>query len=290
MYNADLLSAAGLSPEDLASLTWSLDAQADTFLPIAQRLTVDRNAVRGDEEGFDGTALAQYGYNSAWDQDAIIFNYVGSNGGSWRSEDAFEFAQPPAVEAIGYAVDLVTKHHVSPSAADTNEDASFSKDQFIQGNMALFETGLYNLKDITDGATFAWGVAPVPSGPAGALTVTNGIIAAGNANTKHKDATLKVLEWLGSPEGSAAIGRTGSAVPAVIEARQEYTDFWAAQGIDVSPFFSGETFTLPVLKSTHGQEAEAEFTPIFKSIFLGDTEVEAGLIDAQDKANAALAD
>jgi hypothetical protein len=65
---------------------------------------------------------------------------------------------------------------------------------------------------------------------------------------------------------------------------------WTSQGIDVDPFFSGETFTLPVLNSTHAQEAEAEYTPIFKSIFLGDTELAEGLADAQAKANAALSE
>jgi multiple sugar transport system substrate-binding protein len=290
LYNAGLLTDAGLSPDSLEGLTWSPTGAGDTFLPVAQALTLDSAGLRADEPGFDGNDLAQYGYNAAFDQDAIIFNYVGSNGGTWRTEDGFEFASTAAAEAIGYAADLVTTHHVAPSAADTNENGDFSKEQFLQGNLALFETGLYNLKEVVDGAQFEWGVAPVPAGPAGARTVTNGIIAAGNAATANRDATLEVLRWLGSPEGSAAIGETGSAVPAVVAARDSYTAFWNEQGIDISPFFAGETFTLPVLKSTHAQEAEAEYTPIFKSIFLGDTDLDSGLTEAQDKANAALVD
>jgi multiple sugar transport system substrate-binding protein len=290
IYNADLLADAGLAPEDLEGLAWSPNGTGDTFLPVLQRLTKDSAGVRADEAGFDGSDLAQYGYNAGWDLDAIVFNYVGSNGGTWRTEDEFQFAEPAAAAGIRYAVELVTVHNVAPSAADTNEDGEFSRGQFLQGNLALFETGLYNLKTITDEATFEWGVAPIPAGPEGARSVTNGIIAAGNAASKQKAATIKVLEWLGSAEGSAAIGATGSALPAVVGARDGYTEFWAAQGVDAAPFFAGETFTLPTLKSTHGQEAEAEFTPIFKSIFLGDTEIDAGLADAQAKANQALAD
>ncbi|MDR1294872.1 MAG: sugar ABC transporter substrate-binding protein [Bifidobacteriaceae bacterium] len=290
LYNADLLADAGLNDSDLEGLAWSPTESADTFVDVAKALTVDTAGRRGDDPEFDGSALAQYGYNAAFDQDAIIFNYVGSNGGTWRTEDGFEFASDASAEAIHYAVDLVTRHHVAPSAADTNENGNFSKEQFLQGNLALFETGLYNLKEVVDGAQFTWGVAPVPAGPAGARTVTNGIIAAGNAATNNKEATLEVLRWLGSQDGSTAIGASGSAVPAVLDARGAYTAFWDAQGVDISPFFAGETFTLPVLTSTHAQEAEAEYTPIFKSMFLGDTEVDAGLRDAQEKANAALAD
>ncbi|MDR1152404.1 MAG: sugar ABC transporter substrate-binding protein [Bifidobacteriaceae bacterium] len=289
LFNAELLGDADLSKDDLDGLVWSPTGSGDTFLDVAKALTLDTAGRRANESDFDGSALAQYGYNAAWDQDAIIFNYVGSNGGTWRTEDGFEFASGESAEAIRYAVELVTAHHVAPSAADTNENGDFSKEQFLQGNLALFETGLYNLKEVVDGAQFEWGVAPVPAGPAGARTVTNGIIAAGNAATKNKEATLEVLRWLGSQEGSTAIGQSGSAVPAVVAARDAYTAFWDGQGVDISPFFAGETFTLPVLRSTHAQEAEAEYTPIFKSIFLGDTEIEAGLRDAQDKANAALA-
>ena len=49
--------------------------------------------------------------------------------------------------------------------------------------MALFQSGTYNLAAIADQAPFRWGVAMLPAGPKGRVSVTNGIAAAGNSAT-----------------------------------------------------------------------------------------------------------
>ncbi len=41
-------------------------------------------------------------------------------------------------------MDLINKEHVAPSAADTNDNGDFSRDQFLQGKIALFQSGAYN--------------------------------------------------------------------------------------------------------------------------------------------------
>lgn len=288
LYNKDLLAAAGLSEDDLVGLTWDPAGTDDTLLPVLQKLTLDGAGRTANDPAFDPATVAQFGYNAGYDLDAIVLNYIGSNGGGWRSEQEFTFAETAAADAIRYVIDLVTTAHVAPSAADTNENGSFSKEQFLAGRLALFQTGLYNLAEVSDTATFDWGVAPVPAGPAGARTVTNGIVAAGNAHSEHPEETARVLRWLGSAEGSEAIGASGSAVPAVIAAQEAYHTVWAEKGIDVAPFFDVGTFTLPNLDSTRTTEAQAELEPILKEVFLGRIDVGDGVRRAQDAANAAL--
>lgn len=288
IVNTELLDAAGLTTDDLQDLIWDPTGTADTLIPTLQQLTLDAEGRTADDPDFDADSITQYGYNAAYDSDAILFNYVGSNGGQWRSTDGFTFAEEASAEAIEYVVDLINTYHVAPSAADTNENNEFSRDAFLQGNLALFQTGLYNLAAIAEGATFDWAVVPVPEGPAGRQTVTNGIIAAGNTASEHPEETLEVLRWLGSAEGSEAIGATGSAVPAVLDARSSFDEAWSAQGIDVAPFFEVDTFTLPVLESTNVSEANAEIEPVLKELFLGRGEIAEGLQAAQDAANAAL--
>lgn len=288
IVNTELLDAAGLTTDDLQDLVWDPSGANDTLIPTLQQLTLDADGRTADDPDFDADAITQFGYNAAYDSDAIVFNYVGSNGGEWRTADSFTFADEASAEAISYVVGLINTEHVAPSAADTNENGDFSKDQFLQGNLALFQTGLFNVAAVAEGADFEWSVVPVPEGPAGRQTVTNGIIAAGNADSEHPEETLEVLRWLASAEGSEAIGATGSAVPAVLAAQDAYDAVWSDQGIDVSPFFDVDTFTLPVLESTNVSEASAEIDPVLKEVFLGRIPVDEGLQQAQDAANAAL--
>ena len=83
--------------------------------------------------------------------------------------------------------------------------------------MALFQSGTYNLAPVAHDARFHWGVAMLPAGPKGRVSVTNGIAAAGNSASKHPDAVRQVLAWMGSTEGNAYLGRAGAAIPAVLQ-------------------------------------------------------------------------
>ena len=146
---------------------------------------------------------------------------------------------PAAVEAFTYLVELINADHVAPPASETNDNGDFSRNQFLAGKMALFQSGTYNLAAIAGQANFHWGVAMMPAGPKGRVSVTNGIAAAGNSASPHPDAVRQVLAWMGSTEGNQYLGRQGSAIPAVTAAQQVYFDYWLSKGVDVKPFFDG---------------------------------------------------
>ncbi|MCU1635871.1 MAG: sugar transporter substrate-binding protein, partial [Cryobacterium sp.] len=132
-YNKELLNNAGIDPSTLDDLAWSLDPSTDTFLPVLKTLTKDAAGVSADQPGFDPGSVTQYGYNAANDLQAIYINYIGSNGGSYQDGDVFSFADPKTIEAFQYLVDLINRHHVAPSTADTNQNGDFSRAQFLQG-------------------------------------------------------------------------------------------------------------------------------------------------------------
>jgi multiple sugar transport system substrate-binding protein len=276
--NTDLTQAAGVDP---SNLVWNPSGAGDTFLPAAKALTSTAGA------------RTQYGFNAAYDLQAIFYDFVGSNGGRWQDDDdSYVFGDDAkSVEAMQYVVDLINRDRVSPSAADTNDNGDFSRDQFTQGNMALFQSGTYNLKNVADAAQFSWTVAPGLTGPAGRVLVTNGIVAVGNAKTKDKDATLKVLEWLGSAEGAGYVGAEGAAFPAVTAAQQGYLEHWKSQDVDVQPFLDAAAAT-EVVPAPHGaraQTGQAAADEVLKEVFLGRIPVPAGMKQAQDAANAAIA-
>lgn len=286
-YNKKLVEEADVDP---TSLKWDPSGGAsDTFLPAARKLTVDFAGTRASEPRFEPGKLRQYAFNASVDAQAIYWDFVGSNGGIWQRGDAFAPDNPKTRDAIQYVVDLINKEHVAPSAADTNENGDKTRDLFVQGKLALFQSGPYNLKAIEENARFEWGLAPMLEGPAGRVGVVHGVAAVGSAKTKHRAETLKVLSWLGSAEGQRPIADGGYAFPGVTAAEQGFVDYWKKQGVDVSPFqqsATGKTFPAPT-----GPRVNAGATamdPIMKEIFLGRTPVAKGLADAQKAGNAAI--
>lgn len=269
-YNKDLVAKAGVDP---TNLTWDPTGANDTFLAAARKLTAD----------------GVYGFNAALDNQAVGWNFVGSNGGKWQDGDAFVFAdQPKTVEAVQYVVDLINKHKVAPPAADTTTNGDKTVQLFTQGKLALFQSGPYNLKNIQDGAKFPWGIAPLLKGPAGRVGVVHGVAAVASAKTKNKDATTKVLKWIGSADGARPIAEGGFAFPGVTAAQPAFVEYWKKNGVDLQPFIDssqGATFPAPVGPRV-GAGGTAT-TPILQQVYLGQLGVAEGLRKAQDAANEA---
>jgi len=286
-YNADLLTAAGVNPAALAALRWSPDG-GDTLRPLLARLTVDAEGRTAATPAFDSGRIRQWAYNAANDAQGIYLNYIGSAGGVFQDGDRFAFDNPGAIEAFTYLVMLINGDHVAPPASDTNDNADFSRNQFLAGRMALFQSGTYNLAAVAGQAGFRWGVAMLPQGPKGRVTVTNGIAAAGNSASAHPDAVRQVLAWMGSSEGNQYVGRHGSAIPAVRPAQKVYFDYWAAKNVDVAPFFT--VLNGPRIDAPGGAGFAAGIQvikPYFDEMFLGRSDVSTTLYRAQEAANAA---
>ncbi len=287
-YNADLLAEAGVDPAALGAARWDPDPGADTLRPLLSRLTVDSAGNRADTTGFDPRRVRQWGYNAANDLQGINLNFVGSAGGTFADGDRFAFDNPAAVTAFDYIVGLINTAHVAPPASDTNDNGDFSRNQFLAGRMAVLQSGTYNLAQIAEQVRFRWGVAMLPAGPAGRVSVTNGIVAAGNSAARHPDAVRAVLAWLGSAAGNAFLGRRGAAIPAVLSAQQVYFDYWNARGVDVTPFFA--VLDGPRIPAPGGTGFAAGFQaikPFFDEMFLGRRPVAETLTAAQRAANTA---
>ena len=287
--NEELLAAAGVTAAELSSATWSPDPAKDTLLPLLQKLTIDENGNNAASPDFDPQRVATYGFNAALDLQNIQLPFIGSNGGTYQSADgAMTFTDPRTVEAYEYLVALIREHHVAPPAEATNDDGDYTRDQFLMGRIAVFESGTYNLANVHEGADFAWSVTEMPAGPAGKVTTAPAVVVAGNANSKHPEAVKALLEWLGSAEGDGYIGANGSAVPAVTGAREVYDAYWTDQGVDTSAFFTvleGAEIMPPVTGQNFGQLMEA-FQPVLKDVFLGQLEVADGLQRAQQAVDS----
>ena len=288
-YNADLLDAAGVTTQALGAARWDPDPAKDNLRPLLARLTVDAAGRTADTAGFDARRVRQWGYNAANDLQGINLNYIGSAGGTFSESDQFTYDSPQAAAGLGYVIGLINSDHVAPPASDTNDNGDFSRNQFLSGRMAVFQSGTYNLAQIAGQARFRWGVVMLPTGPAGRVSVTNGIVAAGNSASRHPEAVQTVLAWLGG-KGNEYLGRSGAAIPAVLSAQRVYFDYWTAKGVDVTPFFAvleGRRIAAPG-GAGFGAGFQA-IKPFFDEMFLGRRPVAETLAAAQRAANTAAA-
>ncbi|WP_369636711.1 extracellular solute-binding protein [Nocardia sp. JMUB6875] len=272
-YNRELLTKAGVDAAELATARWSPDAGQDTFRPLLRRLA----------------AVSAWPYNAANDLQSISLPYLGSAGGQLQRDGRFAFDSPQGHAAFGYTAGLVADG-LSPSAADTNTSGDFAKNAFLQGRMALFQSGTFNLATIAKNAGFGWGLAMIPAGRDGRVSADNAIGVAGNAASAHPEAVRRVLAWLGSAAGNRYLGVEGATIPAVVADQQVYRDFWARQGVDVSPFFDvlrGKTIAAG--GGAGFPAALRAITPILDEMYLGRIPVPDALARAQREANVAVA-
>ncbi len=287
-YNVELLEEAGIDPSDL---TWDPSGSNDTLREAALELTVDSDGNTANDPDFDPENIETFGFNAQADLQAIWLDFLAENGGQFQDEnDQYTFSSPEGVGAFQYLVDLINTDHVAPSAADTNQNGDFSRDLFVQGRLALFQSGPYSLPPLAD-ADFDWDIAPKVEGPQGRVSVVHGVSAVGNAHTGNEEATMEVLRWLATPEGQQPLGESGAAFPGAVDAQQSFVDYWADEDVDVSVFIEaaeGDTVSAPL-----GPRANAgalEMTPILQEMFAGRIPVEDALEQAQNAANEAIAD
>ncbi len=270
-YNRDLLSAAHVDPAELSTARWG--PSADTFEPLLRRLA----------------AVSPWAFNAGNDFQSIELPFLGSAGGRLQGPDErFVFDSPQGAEAFGYLVRLITDR-LAPSAADTNGNTDFARNAFLQGKLALFQSGTFNLATIAQQAKFRWGVAMIPQGPAGRVSTDNAIGVAASAATRHPDAVRRLLAWLGSAVGNRYLARDGASIPAVVADQQEYRDFWSHRGIDVAAFF--DVLRGPRIASGGGSGFPAALdaiNPILSEMYLGRTPVLAALSGAVAAGNAVM--
>lgn len=290
-YNADALHEGGVTTEEVGNLSWDPAAPSDGLRDAASALTVDAAGRTAENPAFDPDRVRRWGYSASNDLNAILLQFLGSNGAAWQDGDEFVFDSPEGVEAIRYVVDLINSEHTAPPATATNPPAGgdATLELFLQGRLALFQTGAYNLANIAELAQFDWGIAPLPVGPAGAISVTNGVVAAASSTSDMADEQRRALRWIGTTQGARYLGAEGSALPAVLGAQEEYFRFWSDQDVDVSPLMEVlENGSIQPPQGVGYAAAENAFQPILNEVFAGREPVERGLARAAVAANEAL--
>ena len=293
-YNKKMVQDAGVTADQLSSLTWN-PTDGGTYEKLIAHLTVDASGKRGDEPGFDKNHVKTYGLGlddnqgagvgqQMWSMYALStgWNYTDKN--PWGAH--FNYDDPRFQQTIGWWRGLIQKGYM-PSLAIARSGTSVN-DGFGAGKYALNTNGSWMIGTYFGYQGIQAGVAPIPVGPDGKrASVFNGLADSIYAGTKHKDAAWKWVKFLASPACQDIVGNKGVVFPAIPEATDLAVKTFQGKGVDVTAFTdrvkNGETFLYPITQ--HASEIAAIMGPAMDAVlsFKADP---GSLTDANKQVNA----
>ena len=248
-----------------ANLNWN-PTNGGTFLTLAKEATIDTDGNNALSPKFNPNSVATYGIAIVNQPDIGYGPWLASNGAKVFAQTSGAFGQcscypnsvtfdtPAGVAAMQFLVNLENKWHVAAPASEygangtapTNQDVTL----FARGKVAMDFEGDWFTDTIHSTATFPFGVLPVPTGPDGRWSFTNGLIDAINVHSPNQAAAWELEQWLGSPTSEDIMGSGGYIWPGIGALDNTFLDYWKAKGVDVSPFLqeaeAGKVETLPV--------------------------------------------
>jgi multiple sugar transport system substrate-binding protein len=250
-----------------ASLTWN-PVNGGSFLTLAREATIDANGNNALSPKFDASDIATYGVALINQPDTGYGPFLASDGVPVFQQASLAagvncscypgkvtFGTSAGIAALQFLMNLSLKYHVAPpaseyganGAAPTNQDVTL----FSRGKVAMDVEGDWFTDTIASSAKFSFGVLPIPSGPDGRWSFTNGLIDAINAHTPDQTAAWELEQWLGSSASESMMGSGGYIWPGIASIDSTFLDYWKSRGVDVSPFLeeaedSAHVETLPV--------------------------------------------
>lgn len=199
-YNADQLEAAGA---DLPEIGWTFD----DFEQTAQKATAD------GKYGF-GIGMGDFQWQAL---------PIAKSGTQPVAEDGTLHLDDPAfVEAAEWYAGLVTDEGVAAPVASAS-DGGWGENQFTSENAAMAVDGTWNAVGyLTNDAGFAAGLAPLPTGDDGSLSLVLGSGFGISKTCENKEDALKVLGSLLSADAQDYIASSGRSYPAREESQPLY--------------------------------------------------------------------
>jgi multiple sugar transport system substrate-binding protein len=228
-YNKDLFDAQGIPyPDD----SWT----QDDYLDAMRQLTLDRDG--------DGATDVWGGMiDVSWDRVQVHLNAWGGHIVDPADPTRCALDEAPALEALEWLRARMWDDKVMATLLDVQNLAT--RDAFIEGKVATVEDGSWALKDILAKAPFRIGVAPLPAGPAGRVTLATTDGFGIYAGTQHPEEAWQLMKFLISDEYALAMARANFLQPAraslvgdwVDMVRQQFPE--AAADVDIAAFAEG---------------------------------------------------
>jgi multiple sugar transport system substrate-binding protein len=247
IYNSKDLTAAGITPAQLSALSWNT-TDGGTFVQALQKLTIDDNGKHPTDAGFDASHVKQYGIALEAPNGQQDWWDFGVQNGCQLQDKAYgtwTVSSPACVQAMQFEQDLMYKWHVAAPGTVTNTPNAAAQPQLLaQNTAAMTFDGDWDLPTYESSLpSGSWGVAALPTGPAGSGTVFNGLSDAIYSGTKHPAQAWELDEWLGSAASEKIVTDSGTVWAAIPSLDSGFIAAWKSKGIDVSPFYQGSQGT-----------------------------------------------
>lgn len=249
-YNKALFDAAGV---DYPSEDWTWE----DFRATAAALTGD----------------GVWGVAAPIDYQGGYYNTIFSAGGQVISDDgsSSEIDSPEAIEGIEFWTDLQADGS-SPTLQQLSDTEAVT--QFQQGKVAMYMSGAYWALQFYNDEAFRAnvGVAPLPLGPEGRVTVSSGIANVGYAGTEHPEEVAKFLLFASGERAAQIQAESGAVLPAYAGTAQTWMDAMP-EFTDLQVFIDAIEYSVPLPVQGNAAEWQGLQTEYLTPAWNGQTSV-----------------
>ncbi|NNG40330.1 sugar ABC transporter substrate-binding protein [Flexivirga sp. ID2601S] len=284
-YNKDYLATIGVRsvPTDLS---WN-PVDGGSYLKFLKRITTDTSGRNALDPKFDPRSVKTYAIASTNDPQAQLLSFFAMNGGSMLPAPFAKKSSlnsPQNRQTLTFLTRMLQQAHVAVPAGQTgpNGDDTNAQTLFASGRTAIWQTGDWQTLGLSGLSKFTIGVAPLPSGPKGRISVFNGLTDGIASNTEHPEEAWQLVQWLAGEQSQRLMGSGGYVWPAIEKLDPLFLDYWRRKGIDLTPFLDeakGKTVNFPV--ATGLAEALSDVSIALGPTYLGQSSPAQGLRDAQ---------
>ena len=293
VYNTAMLTAAGVDPASLGSLTWN-PTDGGTFEKLIAKLSVDANGVHGDQPGFDANNVKTYGIildlaagaagQTSWGNLAVSTGFSFTDKNPWGTK--YNYSDPKFVSTITWVSGLQAKGFMPRYDLQTSLG---SQAVLESGTAALGMAGSWMAGTYLSSTAQKFAFAPLPAGPAGVRTASNSISDAIWAGGKHQEEAWQWVKFMGSTACQDIVASYAVVFPAIGTSSDKALDAFKAKGLDVSAFLTmaaqpGAMWNLP-LTDNAGDIAQTAQDAL-DTVWLGTAQPADAMKQLDDTVNA----
>jgi multiple sugar transport system substrate-binding protein len=278
-YNGKMAKDAGLTAEQLNSLSWNPE-DGGTFEKAIARLTVDRNGRRGDEPGFDKNHVKVYGLASngggygdgqtQWSPFTASAGWSYTDKARWGTK--YQYDSKTFQSVIKWYFGLAKKGYMAPFS-DYNVQSNQSNTQVAAGRAAASFDGAWMISTYNGFKGRDIKTALTPVGPTGKrATMMNGLADSITKGSRNKAGARKWVAYLSSDKCQTVVGRYGVVFPATPAGTDAAIAAYRKKGIDVSAFTDPvadkkhvRTFSYPI--TNYAADVTALMQPAMEDIY-----------------------
>jgi multiple sugar transport system substrate-binding protein len=184
-----------------ANLTWNVNGTG-SFVTFLKEATTDKSGHNALSPQFNPGQVATYALGVDNDPQAGWGDYAAEVGGSlipYANAATASMDSPQVNEAMTFLTRYLTDDHVIAPAtlSGPNANGNNLEQLFSAGQVAMWEAGDWNTTSVKTAVTFPVGVATLPVGPQGRISVFNGLIDGLGARAVARLGAVPGHPWRG---------------------------------------------------------------------------------------------